>query len=72
MTKMVCLELRRRGISTLWPQESDKPLDKQFEQNDCLGVPFTVVVSLESLTNGIIKIRDRDTTLQVKYVLTYF
>uniref|UniRef100_A0A1B6LT14 Anticodon-binding domain-containing protein n=1 Tax=Graphocephala atropunctata TaxID=36148 RepID=A0A1B6LT14_9HEMI len=62
----VCLDLRKEGVHTLFTpgSRSKKSIDAQFGVHDSIGIPYTVVVTGESLTNGIMGLRSRDTTLQ--------
>lgn len=52
--------------SLLLPSASKLNLDIQYQQYDQLGVPYTVVLNENSLKNGIIQLRNRDTTLKVR------
>lgn len=51
--------------SLLLPSASKLNLDIQYRQYDQLGVPYTVVLNENTLKNGIIQLRNRDTTLKV-------
>ena len=41
-----------------------------YSRNDKLGVPFTAIVKESTLETGAIALRNRDTTVQVKYSTT--
>ncbi|XP_049801370.1 DNA polymerase subunit gamma-2, mitochondrial [Schistocerca nitens] len=58
-------QTRDSGISTLLlPDLVKKSLESQFVRNDELGIPYTAVLNDTSLKNGIITLRNRDTTLK--------
>lgn len=58
-------QMRDTGISTLLlPDLVKKSLESQFVRNDELGIPYTAVLNDMSLKNGIISLRNRDTTLK--------
>ncbi|XP_076457862.1 DNA polymerase subunit gamma-2, mitochondrial-like [Babylonia areolata] len=61
----VAKELREAGISVLNTPNSGS-MESQYRRNDELGVPYTVVISDQTLDTGIISIRDRDTRLKQK------
>lgn len=59
--------LHKNGLSTLLPNTNlaKKSLESQFALNDALGIPYTVVLTLSTLNNGIAGLRSRETTLEV-------
>ncbi|CAH2291874.1 DNA polymerase subunit gamma-2, mitochondrial isoform X1 [Pelobates cultripes] len=59
-------ELRENGIS-VWPgysETSHVPLEKLFTRYDEMGILFTALVSESTLENGLLQLRNRDTTLK--------
>ncbi|KAF4528063.1 hypothetical protein B566_EDAN012025 [Ephemera danica] len=57
--------LRQAGVSTmLLPDLGKKSLESQLVRYDELGVPYCVVLNEGSLKNGILALRNRDTTLK--------
>jgi len=59
-------QLQNVGISTLLlPDVAKKSQESQFSRNDELGIPYTVVLNDATLKNGILALRNRDTTLKV-------
>lgn len=40
-----------------------KSLDTKFHQMDTIGIPFGIILDSASLENGLVKLRNRDTTL---------
>jgi len=57
-------QFRKSGISTAClPDCAKDTLPHQFQRNDEWGVPYTIVLTDNSLKSGIINLRNRDTTL---------
>lgn len=74
---MLCLYLNRKlrtnHISTLLlPSCSKTKLEEQYEQYDQLGIFYTLVLNENTLRNGMIHLRSRDTTLKVGTYLIIF
>lgn len=73
-------QLSNKGIIIKHPHLLEKFEHPHFDDNDHLGIPYTVVMQDPCLQNGIIGLRCRDTTLQEqvhvtdlrKYVLQLF
>lgn len=68
LTKYIRLHLQRGGLSV--PLESKdnlvrstKELQQKFHQTDSIGVPYVLILDKESLKTGLLKLRNRDTTL---------
>lgn len=85
LTKYIRLHLQRGGLSV--PLEtkdnfvrSSKELEEKFCQTDRIGVPYVLILDKESLKTGLLKLRNRDTTLSEtihlsdvpKYLLNIF
>ncbi|CAH1116035.1 unnamed protein product [Phaedon cochleariae] len=67
----LCKQLRSNHISTLFiPNSSRLTLDSQYQQYDQLGIPYTVLLNGNTLKNGIISLRSRDTTLKEQIHVT--
>ncbi|XP_046658365.1 DNA polymerase subunit gamma-2, mitochondrial isoform X1 [Homalodisca vitripennis] len=66
LATFLCLNLRKEGVHTLFisSSRSKKTKEAQLGFHDSIGIPYTVVVNAESLINGIVGLRSRDTTLQ--------
>lgn len=63
----ICLLLKNLYISCLLLPNRDKStLERQYDMHDRLGVPYTIVLNENSLKNGVILLRSRDTTLKEK------
>ncbi|KAJ8946170.1 hypothetical protein NQ318_004423 [Aromia moschata] len=61
----LCRQLRTNHVSTLLlPSSSKYSLEAQYKQYDQLGIPYSVVLNENTLKNGIIQLRSRDTTLK--------
>ncbi|XP_050425367.1 DNA polymerase subunit gamma-2, mitochondrial-like isoform X4 [Adelges cooleyi] len=61
------LGLKKSGVSTLLaPNIAKKSLETQFTDADCLGIPYTAVLSESTLENGIMGLRSIETTLEEK------
>ena len=66
----VCKQLRKKNVSCLLlPSALQDPLDEQYRLYDELGVPYTVVLNESTLKDGLAHLRNRDTTLLVRYVI---
>lgn len=64
-------QIRKNSISVLLLDDMCKtPIDEQIMRNDALGIPYTIVMDEKTLKSGLLGIRSRDTTLQVKQILT--
>jgi len=61
LASYLSMSLRRAGLLTL-PIPPD--LCTTLTHHDCLGVPYTIVLTMATLTSGILGLRSRDTTLQ--------
>lgn len=61
------LSLRKAGLHTLSSSNEhvEDSVDSQFTKHDLLGIPYTLVIKDNTLSNGIAGLRSRDTTLQV-------
>lgn len=61
------LNLKKTGVSTLIaPNIGKKSLESQFTDSDCLGIPYTAVLSESTLEDGIVGLRSIETTLEVR------
>lgn len=59
-------DIKKVGISTLLlPDCTKKSLQAQFLRNDAFGTPYTIVLNDKTLKDGILGLRNRDTTLEV-------
>ncbi|XP_074030654.1 DNA polymerase subunit gamma-2, mitochondrial [Leptinotarsa decemlineata] len=72
----ICRQLRTNHVSTLLlPSSNQLKLDAQFKQYDELGVPYTILLSDSTLKDGIVFLRNRETTLKeqvhVSQLVTY-
>ncbi|XP_070581038.1 DNA polymerase subunit gamma-2, mitochondrial-like [Ptychodera flava] len=63
-------ELRMAGVNTLYMCDTQTTLDQHFVRFDAMGVPFTVIINENTLKNGVIAMRNRDTTLREKLHIT--
>lgn len=65
VAKHLSRTMRQNGLTTLLlPDTTKKAQDSQLTQHDEMGIPFTVIVSDSTLSNGIIHLYSRETTLQ--------
>lgn len=63
---LLAKKIRKCGISTLvLPDMCSATVESQIERNDSLGIPYTILLNETTLKDGIISIRNRDTTLTV-------
>lgn len=67
-------KIRKAGIPCLLlPDIAKTSLESNFSRADAMGIPYTVVMNDKTLTDGIIGIRSRDTTLKVgKEIILHF
>nr|CAH7712159.1 unnamed protein product [Callosobruchus chinensis] len=64
-------QLRTHHISSLLlPSASKLSLETQYKQYDELGVPYTAVLNENTLKDGILHLRSRDTTLKEQVHVT--
>lgn len=58
--------IRKIGIaSLLLPDAGKRSLESSFLRADGFGIPYSVVLNDKTLSDGILGIRNRDTTLKV-------
>lgn len=58
-------KLRRAGVSSR-VDDSSASIGKRYSRNDELGTPFGVTVDFQTLQDGTITLRERDSTAQVR------
>jgi glycyl-tRNA synthetase len=61
----IAAELMETDISTR-VDKSGAALGRRYARADELGIPFAVTVDFETLTNGTVTLRERDSTRQVR------
>lgn len=65
-------KIRKIGIACLLlPDAGKRSLESNFLRADAFGVPYTVVLNDKTLTDGILGIRNRDTTLKVCKIIFF-
>ncbi|KAK7112094.1 DNA polymerase subunit gamma-2, mitochondrial-like isoform X2 [Littorina saxatilis] len=64
LAEHVAKELRDAGISVFTSPPNSDSMESQYRRNDELGVPYTVVMSDQTLDTGVITVRGRDTRLK--------
>lgn len=57
--------LREEGISNR-VDDSSASIGKRYSRNDELGTPFGITVDFETVKNGSLTLRERDSTRQVR------
>ena len=62
--KAILQELRRRGMRVDY--DTSGSIGRRYRRNDEIGTPFAVTVDYDTLEQGTVTIRDRDTMQQVK------
>ncbi|KAK9464780.1 hypothetical protein V1512DRAFT_229906 [Lipomyces arxii] len=65
MVKQVSALLRRAGIPAK-VDDSSATIGRRYARNDELGTPFGITVDFQSLQDGTITLRERDSTKQVR------
>ncbi|XP_055522488.1 DNA polymerase subunit gamma-2, mitochondrial [Wyeomyia smithii] len=64
LAKHLCSVLRRSNVTVLdCTNVSETVLAKQLHNLDAMGVPFSLILRLDSLSNGLFQLRSRDTTI---------
>ena len=63
--KRLMLRLRRMGISNKI-DDSSASIGKRYSRNDELGTPLGITVDFQTVKDGTITLRDRDSTSQVR------
>lgn len=71
LTKYLCKKLRGNNVvSLMLPNFARATLETQFKNFDHLGVPYTIVLGENTLKNGILYLRSRDTTIKEQVHVT--
>lgn len=65
MVRKIGKRLREQGVSNR-VDDSSASIGKRYSRNDELGTPFGITVDFESLKNGSLTLRERDSTRQVR------
>lgn len=63
--RQVLQKLRAAGISSR-VDDSSASIGKRYARNDELGTPFGITVDFQTLKDGSITLRERDSTRQVR------
>ncbi|KAK6643115.1 hypothetical protein RUM43_004618 [Polyplax serrata] len=76
LAMLLAKKMRKCGISVLMLSDMcTNTIERQMLRNDALGIPYTVLLNENTLKDGIIDIRSRDTTLReqshVSLVVSY-
>jgi len=59
------IQLRQKGISVFDASEHGSTLAAHFNRNDQFGIPYTVILNEDTLQEGTVSIRKRDTEVQM-------
>ncbi|KAI2849460.1 hypothetical protein CBS11350_2002 [Aspergillus niger] len=65
ITKRITEDLRELGISCR-ADESSASIGKRYARNDKLGIPLGITIDFDSVKDGTITLRERDSTKQVR------
>ncbi|OJJ67714.1 hypothetical protein ASPBRDRAFT_78386 [Aspergillus brasiliensis CBS 101740] len=65
LTRKITEDLRELGISCR-ADESSASIGKRYARNDELGIPLDVTIDFDSVKDGTITLRERDSTKQVR------
>ena len=65
LVRQLSARLRRIGISNN-VDSSTASIGKRYARNDELGTPLGITVDFDTVKNGSITLRDRDTTSQIR------
>ena len=61
------LKLKEKYGNVIWDDNGN--IGKRYRRQDEIGTPYCVVIDFESLDNGSVTVRERDTTKQSRYKL---
>jgi len=64
LARNLAKEFRKRNISVLY--EETRSIGKRYRRQDEIGTPFCITIDFDSLSDGCVTIRDRDTMQQVR------
>lgn len=65
LVKQLSQRLRRAGVSSR-VDDSSASIGKRYSRNDELGTPLGITIDFQTLQDGTITLRDRDSTEQVR------
>lgn len=65
LTKRITEDLRELGISCR-ADESSASIGKRYARNDELGIPLGITIDFDSVKDGTITLRERDSTKQAR------
>jgi glycyl-tRNA synthetase len=65
LVRQVLQKLRAAGISSR-VDDSSASIGKRYARNDELGTPFGITVDFQTIKDGSITLRERDSTRQVR------
>lgn len=75
LTKYLSMMLQKHNISILSIDEcifnNQSQLNKQFFEMDAIGVPYELILDADTLENGLLKLRNRDTTICEQIHISY-
>jgi glycyl-tRNA synthetase len=57
--------MRRLNISTR-TDDSKASIGRRYARNDELGIPYAVTIDFQSVQDGTVTLRERDTTKQIR------
>jgi glycyl-tRNA synthetase len=66
VTHRLSAQLRKLGIANSVDAASSASIGKRYARNDELGTPFAVTVDFETLADGSVTLRERDSMVQVR------
>jgi glycyl-tRNA synthetase len=66
ITRNLSHQLRRSGISSCIDSSPSASIGKRYARNDELGIPLGITVDFDSLKDGSITLRERDSMKQVR------
>lgn len=61
--KLINLQLGEKNLNVLNRIDSRETLEKNFSHADQIGIPYSLILGRESLETGLLKLRNRNTTL---------
>ena len=69
VAKIIDTELRENGFQTYYDENGT--IGRRYARMDEIGTPFCITVDHETLTDGKITVRDRDTTKQERVFIEH-
>ena len=70
IAQYVCKNLVTAGFRILDKSNSDRESDQISDECDTIGIPFCIELNADTLSRGLVQLRNRDTTLKEPLPIT--